>query len=73
MEQSSQSLLEDLESRLCPASVIVVASVLAPTIAEYTAEGGALAEWSGLLGAIVVLSVVGIMMVAVGLISSGRN
>lgn len=54
-------------------SVIVVATVLAPTVADYTKEGAALAEWSGLMSAIIVLAVVGIMMVAVGLISSGRN
>lgn len=68
-----QSLLEDLKSWLRPASVIVVATVLAPTVADYTKEGAALAEWSGLMSAIIVLAVVGIMMVAVGLISSGRN
>lgn len=54
-------------------SVIVVASVLAPQIQTYTASGGALAEYSGLLGAVVVLAIVGILMVAVSLISSGRN
>lgn len=54
-------------------SVIVVASVLAPQIATYTAEGGALNEYAGLLGAVVVLAIVGILMVAVSLISSGRN
>lgn len=53
-------------------SVIVVASVLAPTIAEYTASGAALAEYSGLLGAVIVMSIVGILMVAVKLIS-GKN
>lgn len=50
----------------------MVATVLAPTIAEYTGEGGALAEYSSLLGAIVILTVVGVMMVAVKLISN-RN
>lgn len=53
-------------------SVIVVASVLAPTIAEYTASGAALAEYSGLLGAVIVMSIVGVLMVAVKLIS-GKN
>lgn len=53
--------------------MIVISSVLAPTIADVTGTNGALAEYSGLLGAIVVLAVVGVMMVAVGLISSGRN
>ena len=54
-------------------SVIVVATVLAPTIAEYTAEGAALADYASLLGAIVILTVVGVMMVAVKLISNRNN
>lgn len=51
-------------------SVIILASVLAPTIAEYTASGASLAEYSSLLGAVVVIVVVGILMVGVRLISS---
>lgn len=51
-------------------SVICIASILAPTVAEYTAEGGALAEYSGLLGAVIVMVIVGVLMVAVKLISS---
>lgn len=51
-------------------SVIVVATVLAPTIAEYTGEGGALADYAGLLAAVIVLCIVGVLMVAVRLISS---
>lgn len=54
-------------------SVIVIASVLAPQIAEYTGTNGALADYAGLLGAVVVLAIVGVLMVAVSLISSGRN
>ena len=54
-------------------SVIVIASVLAPQIATYTASGGALADYAGLLGAVVVLAIVGVLMVAVSLISNGRN
>jgi len=54
-------------------SVIVVASVLAPQITQYTAEGAALHQYAGLLGAVVVLAIVGVLMVAVSLISSGRN
>lgn len=54
-------------------SVIVIATVLAPTIAEYTTADGALAEYSGLLGAVVIMSIVGVLMVAVRLIGSGRN
>lgn len=54
-------------------SVIVVATVLAPTIAEYTASGQALESYAGLLGAVIILCIVGVLMVAVSLISSGRN
>ena len=51
-------------------SVIVIATILAPTIAEYTAESGALEEYAGLLGAVIVMVIVGVLMVAVKLISS---
>lgn len=51
-------------------SVIVVATVLAPVIAEYTATGGALEKYAALLGAVLVLCIVGVLMVAVRLISS---
>lgn len=54
-------------------SVIVIATVLAPTIADYTGTGGALAEYAGLLGAVVVMAIVGTLMVAVGLVTSGKN
>lgn len=53
-------------------SVIVIATVLAPIIADYTGTNGALAEYSGLLGAVMVMTIVGVLMVAVKLISS-RN
>ena len=53
-------------------SVIVIATVLAPTIAEYTAEGQALASYSSLLGAIIILTIVGVLMVSVKLVAS-RN
>ena len=51
-------------------SVIVIATILAPTIADYTGDGKALAEYSGLLGAVIVMVIVGVLMVAVKLISS---
>ncbi|MDY0413171.1 hypothetical protein [Methanothrix soehngenii] len=54
-------------------SVIVIATVLAPTIADYTITGGALEDYAGLLGAVVIMSIVGVLMVAVRLIGSGRN
>ena len=50
-------------------SVIVVATILAPTVSTYTAEGAALADYSAILGAVIILTIVGILMVAVGLIS----
>lgn len=51
-------------------SVIVLASVLAPTIAEYTGETGALHEYSAILGAVMLMAIVGILMVAVRLITN---
>jgi hypothetical protein len=54
-------------------SVIVIATVLAPTIADYTKTGGALEEYSGLLGAVVIMSIVGVLMVAVKLVGTGKN
>lgn len=48
----------------------MLASVLAPTIAEYTAEDGALAEYSAILGAVMLMAIVGILMVAVRLITN---
>ena len=54
-------------------SIIVIATVLAPTIADYTGTSGALAEYKGLLSAVVVMAIVGTLMVAVKLVSTGRN
>lgn len=51
-------------------SIIVIATILAPTISEYVGEGGALAEYSGILSAVVIMTIVGVLMVAVKLISS---
>ena len=51
-------------------SVIVLASVLAPTIAEYTGTDGALAEYSAILSAVMLMAIVGILMVAVRLITN---
>ena len=50
-------------------SVIVLASVLAPTIAEYTGTGAALEEYAAILGAVMLMAIVGILMVAVRLIT----
>lgn len=51
-------------------SVIVLASVLAPTIAEYTGDSGALADYAAILGAVMLMAIVGILMVAVRLITN---
>lgn len=51
-------------------SVIVLASVLAPTIAEYTGTGAALESYAAILGAVMLMAIVGILMVAVRLITS---
>lgn len=51
-------------------SVILVGSVLAPQVAEYTGDSGALAEYAGLLGAVIVISIVAVLMIAVRLITS---
>lgn len=51
-------------------SIIVIGSVLAPQIATFTGEGGALASYSALLGAVVIMAIVAVMMLAVRLISN---
>lgn len=54
-------------------SVIVVSTVLAPTIKDATAPEGALKDYSGLLGAVLVLSIVAVLMIAVRLITGSRD
>jgi len=54
-------------------SVIVVATILAPTIAEYTASSAALEDYAGLLGAVLVLTILGVLMIAVRLIGTGKE
>lgn len=52
--------------------IIVISTVLAPTIADAigtSSAPGALAEYAGLLGAVVVLTIVGILMLAVSMIT----
>lgn len=51
-------------------SIIVIGSVLAPQIATFTGEGGALTQYSALLGAVVIMAIVAVMMLAVRLISN---
>lgn len=50
-------------------SVIVIGTVLAPQIAELTASGAALADYSALLSAVLVMCVLGCLMVGVRLIA----
>lgn len=54
-------------------SVIFVGSILAPQVAEYTGTDGALAEYSGLLSALVVIVIVAILMIGVRLITTGKD
>lgn len=51
-------------------SVIVLASVLAPTISQYTGTGQALADYAAILSAVMLMCIVGILMVAVRLITN---
>lgn len=51
-------------------SIIVIATILAPTVSQYVADGQALEEYAGLLGAVIVMVIVGTLMVAVRLVSS---
>lgn len=52
------------------AIVIVVATILAPTIQQYTASGQALESYAAILGAVTIMVIVGVLMVAVRLVSS---
>ena len=54
-------------------SVIFVGSILAPQVAEYTGTNGALAEYAGLLSALVVIVIVAILMIGVRLITTGKD
>lgn len=54
-------------------AVIFIGSILAPQIAQYTGDDGALAEYTGILGAVVVIAVVVVLMLFVRLITSGRD
>lgn len=54
-------------------AIIFIGSILAPQITQYTGTDGALAEYSGILGAVVVIAVVVVLMLFVRLITSGRD
>ena len=48
----------------------MLASVLAPTIADYTGDTGALKDYAAILSAVMLMAIVGILMVAVRLITN---
>lgn len=54
-------------------SVIMIGSFLAPQVEEYTKTGGALAKYSGILGALIIVAVVATMMIGVRMITSGKD
>lgn len=54
-------------------AIIFIGSILAPQITQYTGTNGALADYSGILGAVVVIAVVVVLMLFVRLITSGRD
>lgn len=54
-------------------AVTLIGTVLASQVAEFTGTTGSLKEYSGILGAVITISIVAAMMVAVKLISSGRD
>ena len=51
-------------------SVIVIANILVPVIQDNIGAEGALAEYSGLLSAVIIMTIVGVLMIAVKLIGS---
>ena len=54
-------------------AIIFIGSILAPQITQYTGADGALADYAGILGAVVVIAVVVVLMLFVRLITSGRD
>ena len=54
-------------------AIIFIGSILAPQITQYTGTDGALADYKGILGAVVVIAVVVVLMLFVRLITSGRD
>lgn len=54
-------------------AIIFIGSILAPQITQYTGTNGALADYSGILGAVVVIAVVVVLMLFVRLITSGKD
>ena len=54
-------------------AVIFIGSILAPQITQYTGTDGSLADYKGILGAVVVIAVVVVLMLFVRIITSGRD
>ena len=50
-------------------SIIIIGTVLVPQVTQLTGTNGALADYAGLLSAIIVISIVGCLMLVVELIS----
>lgn len=50
-------------------SIIIIGTVLVPQVTTLSGSGGALEDYAGLLSAIIVISIVGCLMLVVGLIS----
>ncbi len=50
-------------------SIIIIGTVLVPQVTTLSGDGGALEDYAGLLSAIIVISIVGCLMLVVGLIS----
>ncbi len=51
-------------------SIILIGTVLAPQVATFTGQNGALADYSGILSAVVVISIVAVLMLGVRLITT---
>ena len=54
-------------------AITLIGTVLATQVTEFTGATGSLKEYSGILGATITIAIVAAMMVAVKLISSGRD
>lgn len=53
--------------------VIVISSVLLPTLTDVTAEGKPGAEYATILGLVGILSIIAVVMIAVRLMGSTKN
>lgn len=51
-------------------SIIIIGTVLAPIVSDMTASGGALEQYKSLLSAVIILTIVVVLMVAVRLVTS---